>query len=129
MLGRRLAKLRASFLETVHVISSQMSIIAKPLVEYPACPICEDNYSSEMSSIKAPRVCPCGHTLCTSCLQEIVGQYGECPLCCGKFPPDMKVDLLPRNIFIVQLISTTLVPTQSSIVENVNVESMNAQVG
>ncbi len=49
-----------------------------------ACIVCLDTFSVEL----LPRILPCGHTLCTNCLETIIkGSYSiKCPLCNAPVP-------------------------------------------
>jgi hypothetical protein len=44
------------------------------------CPVCADSYQSEEK--KCPRILPCGHTFCHSCINELRTYNGiKCPYC------------------------------------------------
>eukprot|EP01041_Mallomonas_annulata_P011576 gene11576-24216_t len=65
------------------------------------CPICYDRFTENGSH--DPRVCPCGHTFCFTCLESF--RVGLCAICRHEFPPGMTVTSLPRNLSVVSMLS------------------------
>ncbi|EGT48141.1 hypothetical protein CAEBREN_06930 [Caenorhabditis brenneri] len=67
------------------------------------CEICGDEYTD--NAAKCPRVLNCGHTVCTSCIKEMLeGDYIRCPfdrqyLTIGK----NNVDKLPKNYVLLHM--------------------------
>jgi hypothetical protein len=52
------------------------------------CPICFDHYNDKD---KVPRILPCGHTFCQSCLMDLrTSNILTCPTCRKYFAPDVK---------------------------------------
>ena len=76
---------------------------AKQLYDIKACPICTEEY-------KEPRVLPCGHTFCLTCIRECSkhkhpGDESACPLCRKEFTlPSNGVDDLPKNFFVTNFL-------------------------
>lgn len=64
-----------------------------------SCPICLEHYSLVESFV--PRVFPCGHTFCTSCLQKLLDFPGkkplQCPICRNEQRKFRKVESYPKN--------------------------------
>lgn len=74
--------------------------------ELPECPVCLSTYDGECT---IPRVLPCGHTTCESCLKNIPQKYPltiRCPACTQlvKYPSQQGPSSLPKNIDLLRLI-------------------------
>ena len=66
------------------------------------CSICYERYTE--AGPRDPRVCPCGHTFCLSCLERLVNPY--CPACRQFVPIGAgAVSNLPRNLSIVSMLA------------------------
>jgi len=72
------------------------------------CPVCYDEFDSKK---KAPRIIPtCGHTVCTYCLDKILGSYTKkCPLDKQWLPNDKYyVNNYPVNYILSQALENKL---------------------
>ncbi|CAI0607487.1 unnamed protein product [Linum tenue] len=77
--------------------------------EPPECPVCLQPYDGDDI---IPRVLPCGHTVCETCLNSLPERYNltvRCPACTQlvKFPSPQGPSSLPKNIDLLRLIPTT----------------------
>ncbi|CAN0892248.1 Myosin heavy chain kinase B [Linum grandiflorum] len=78
-------------------------------MELPECPVCLQSYDGDET---LPRVLPCGHTACESCLKSLPERYNltvRCPACTQlvKFPSSVGPSSLPKNIDLLRLIPDT----------------------
>ncbi|XP_068237116.1 uncharacterized protein [Palaemon carinicauda] len=62
------------------------------------CEGCTSNYCDDL----APRSLPCGHTVCTSCIEAMFAEYKPCPECHKRQESDTK-DKLPVNYQLLRL--------------------------
>ncbi|CAN1234531.1 E3 ubiquitin-protein ligase TRAF7 [Linum perenne] len=77
--------------------------------ELPECPVCLQSYNGDET---LPRVLPCGHTACESCLKSLPERYHltvRCPACTQlvKFPSSLGPSSLPKNIDLLRMIPET----------------------
>ena len=64
------------------------------------CPICFDNFTKEGN--KCPKLLPCSHTLCATCLQQLGLLLIDCPEC--RKTHGKPVDGFPTNKYILEIL-------------------------
>ncbi|KAL5993124.1 hypothetical protein ACLOJK_014046 [Asimina triloba] len=84
--------------------------------EIPECPVCLQSYGEDDQII--PRVLPCGHSACESCIKRLPRRFPNaisCPACTllVRLPEAGGPSSLPKNIDLLRFISQTKPPPQS----------------
>ena len=74
------------------------------------CAVCYEKYSE--NGAHDPRVCPCGHTFCLSCLEMLLVRV--CPICRQPMPIGVIPSELPRNLSIVAMLSISITETNAT---------------
>lgn len=87
-------------------------------MEAPECPVCLTQYNFHK---QYPRVLPCGHSLCTSCLLVLKDEFPtaekvlKCPECNLSFKLDSgRIESLPRNIELMRVIDAFFLKNRKS---------------
>lgn len=72
------------------------------------CPVCLDFFGWEDKHRRAPRVLPCGHTICNSCLIDISQRDPDneflCPVCRQEISKDKAIEKIPINRFVYDVL-------------------------
>lgn len=69
---------------------------------YFRCPVC---YSDMVSRNNEPKVLPCGHTLCISCLDRIIRDNPECPMCKKDLGMNIDKKSYPKNFHLLSMLN------------------------
>ena len=90
-------KLFCTFVQTFQVMADSLEHIL-------ACQICLEDF--EESGDRVPRILPCSHTLCETCLKQLFkpsnrGDFVECPECRMKHRVVDDVRTFPQNKYIL----------------------------
>lgn len=80
----------------------------------PECPVCLQIYDG---SGTVPRVLPCGHSACETCLGQLPQRFPQtirCPACTQlvKFPSPGGPSSLPKNIDLLRLCDNPIEPRE-----------------
>ena len=68
-----------------------------------SCQVCFEKFTDEGDQV--PRILPCSHTLCHTCIGRLIqGQKIECPECRKKHEAKNKEESFPQNKYMVMLI-------------------------
>ena len=81
------------------------SIVDDDVPEILQCPVCYEEF--EEAGDHVPRILPCSHTLCDSCIPRLM-EYNRlsCPICKKRHDAGRAENRFPQNIFTLELIKT-----------------------
>ena len=82
-----------------------MASIVDDVPEILQCPVCYEEF--EEAGDHVPRILPCSHTLCESCIPRLI-EYNRlsCPICKKRHDAGRAENRFPQNIFTLELIRT-----------------------
>ncbi|CAI2330279.1 unnamed protein product [Caenorhabditis sp. 36 PRJEB53466] len=90
--------------------TSELKALEEKMAQPPTCEICAFPYSAEGDHV--PRLLECGHTVCHKCTESLVTKDPmfcqtliKCPFDRQRFLLNKDLAKLPKNYFIIQMLS------------------------
>ena len=80
-----------------------------------SCQVCFEEFTED--GAHAPRILPCSHTLCHTCIGQLIKDWIECPECRQKHKTTNKERSFPQNKYIVTLMKRKMCNEQLTLSE------------
>ena len=82
------------------LIMAKMVKAQNSLDEIPSCQVCFEEFTYDGAHV--PRLLPCTHTLCHTCVGQLIRENGiECPECRKKYEAKNEENSFPQNKYIL----------------------------
>jgi len=88
------------------------------------CPVCMNLFDSS-ATIFMPHNLPCGHSVCLSCLSDVLDQDRECPLCREPFDDYSEEVDFPKSFALVSVVSVLAARTRLSARDETTLDTRN----